>query len=120
MELRTVKLLLALGSFLFALLLIAFKYKKKNPQAVPFWISAKMLQAVGSFMLFLARGTSDSWAVLGNIALLLGCAYEAWTVLIISGQNIKREHHILTALALSPYAWQHRLWFPHINQALSS
>ena len=100
MELRTVKLLLALGSFLFALLLIAFKYKKKNPQAVPFWISAKMLQAVGSFMLFLARGTSDSWAVLGNIALLLGCAYEAWTVLIISGQNIKREHHILTALCI--------------------
>jgi len=51
MDLRTVMLMLAVGSFLFGLLLVIFKYHKKSPQEVPYWITAKMLQGGGSLML---------------------------------------------------------------------
>lgn len=52
MDLRTVILMLAIGSFLFGLLLIVFKHNKSNPQKVPYWITAKFLQSAGSLMLY--------------------------------------------------------------------
>ena len=86
MDLRTVMLMLAIGSFLFGLLLLVFKYIKNDPQEVPFWIMAKMLQTVGSLVLYSRTNTYDGLTALANIALLLGCAYEAWAVLALSGQ----------------------------------
>lgn len=53
MDLRTVILMLAVGSFIYALLLIVFKFNKSNPQEVPCWITAKILQGIGSLMLFI-------------------------------------------------------------------
>jgi len=100
MDLRTVMLMLAIGSFLFGLLLLVFKYIKNDPQEVPFWIMAKMLQAVGSLVLYSRTNTYDGLTALANIALLLGCAYEAWAVLALSGQLVKRWMHILTSVTI--------------------
>lgn len=66
MDLRTVMLMLAVGSFLFGLLLIGFKFKKNNPQKVPYWITAKFLQAAGSFMLYYRISSFDALTVLAN------------------------------------------------------
>jgi len=53
MDLRTVMLMLPLRSLLYVILLIIFKLNKDNPQEVPFWITAKMLQAAS--FLFITR-----------------------------------------------------------------
>ena len=74
MDLRTVMLMLAVGSFLFGLLLVIFKYHKKSPQEVPFWITAKMLQGAGSLMLYYRTSIFDGLTLLANIVLLSGCA----------------------------------------------
>lgn len=114
MDLRTVMLMMAIGSLLFGLLLIVFKYKKSNPQDVPYWITAKILQAAGSLMLYIRTNTFDGITLMGNVFLLLGCAYETWAVRILSGQQVKRLLHIIisavivfvssiAALLASPY-----------------
>ena len=100
MDIRTVMLMLAVGSFLFGLLLVMFKIKKNNPQQVPFWIVAKFLQAAGSLMLFYRTETFDVITMLANIVLLLGCSYEAWAVRIISGQTVKRKLHSLISIGI--------------------
>lgn len=88
MELATIMLMLAVGSFIFALLLVVLKFRNGNPQEVPYWIAAKLFQAAGSFMLYSSVGTFSALTVLGNIALLVGCAYEAWAVRILSGKTV--------------------------------
>jgi len=100
MDLRTVTLMLAIGSFLFGLLLMIFKLNKSNPQNVPFWIQAKMLQGTGSLMLYDKPGTFDDVTMLANVFLLLGCAYEAWAVRILSGQPVKKRLRILTSVGI--------------------
>lgn len=100
MELRTVMLMLAVGSFLFGLMLVVFKISQNNPQNVPFWITAKMLQAAGSLMLYYRTTSFDSLTLLANMVLLLGCAYEAWAVRTLSGQTVKRHVHLLVAVGI--------------------
>jgi diguanylate cyclase (GGDEF)-like protein/PAS domain S-box-containing protein len=100
MDLRTVMLMMAIGSFLFGLLLVVFKYKKNNPQEVPFWITAKLLQGAGSLMLFYRTSTFDGLTLLAYIVLLSGCSYEAWAVRILAGQHVKRKMHILTSAGI--------------------
>jgi diguanylate cyclase (GGDEF)-like protein/PAS domain S-box-containing protein len=100
-DLRTVVLMLAIGSFLFGILLVLFKYNNSNPQEVPYWITAKFLQAAGSMMLFYRIGTYDGFTVLANASLLLGCAYEAWAIRILSGQDVRRQLHILTSIGIT-------------------
>jgi diguanylate cyclase (GGDEF)-like protein/PAS domain S-box-containing protein len=93
-ELKTVMLLLAVGSFIFALLLVIFKVNNNNPKEVPYWITAKMLQAAGSFMLFLRTQEYDGLTVAANAVLLTGCAYEAWAVRFLAGKSIRHKTHI--------------------------
>ncbi|NLX71515.1 MAG: hypothetical protein GX024_11645 [Clostridiales bacterium] len=100
MDLRTVMLMLAVGSFLFGLLLVIFKYHKKSPQEVPYWITAKMLQGGGSLMLYHRTATFDSFTLLANVILLLSCAYEAWAIRILSGQRVNRQLPILTSAGI--------------------
>ncbi|HHW30741.1 MAG TPA: diguanylate cyclase [Clostridiaceae bacterium] len=100
MDLRTIILMLAIGSFLFGILLIIFKLNKNDPQEVPYWIQAKILQAVGSLLLYYRTNTYDSLTLLANIVLILGCAYEAWAVKILSGQLVKRQLHVLTSIGV--------------------
>jgi len=100
MDLKTVMLMLAIGSFLYGLLLVVFKYKKNNPQKVPFSITAKILQAVGSLILCYRTNNFDSLTFLANTVLLLGCAYETWAVRILSGRLVKRRLHILTSVGI--------------------
>jgi len=97
---KTVILMLAIGSFLYGLLLIIFKYKKDSPQDVPFWITTKLLQAAGSLLIYATTGQFDMLAHLGNIFLLLGCAYEAWAIRVLSGKNIKRWLHLTVSVAI--------------------
>ena len=73
-------LMLAIGSYLFGLLLIVFRIDKNSPQEVPFWITAKILQGTGTLMLYHRISAYDGLAMLANTVLLLGCAYEAWAV----------------------------------------
>lgn len=97
MDLRTVMLMLAMGSFLYGLLLAVFKLNKNNPQKVPFWGTAKILQGTGSLILYFRTHTFDGLTSLAFIILLLGCAYEAWAVRYLSGKLVRRWLHILTS-----------------------
>ena len=99
-DLRIIRLILAIGSFIYGMLLILFKFNKKSPQEVPFWIMAKILQGIGSLLLFYSTDILDAVTMLGSIILLLGCSYEAWAIRIISEQNVKRMFHIGTSLAI--------------------
>jgi len=99
-DLKTVMLMLAVGSFIFGLLLVIFKFNKNNPQKVPFWIAAKFLQAAGSLMLYYRAGIFDGLTMKANVVLLLGCAYEVWTVRFLLGQAVKRRLHILTSVGI--------------------
>ncbi|NLY42557.1 MAG: diguanylate cyclase [Clostridiaceae bacterium] len=92
--------MLAIGSFLFALLLIVFKFNNNNFQEVPFWITAKILQASGSLLLCFRINNYDSLTMIANIFLLLGCAYEAWAIRILSGKSVTRRIHILTSIGI--------------------
>lgn len=100
MDVKTVMLMLAVGSFLYGLLLIVFKYKKNNPQEVPFWIEAKILLAIGALMLYHRTSMYDALTLFANTLLLLGCAYEAWAVRILSGQNVTRRLHLFTSVGI--------------------
>jgi diguanylate cyclase (GGDEF)-like protein/PAS domain S-box-containing protein len=100
MDLRTVMLMLAVGSFLYGLLLVVFILKKNSPQKVPFWVSAKMLQAAGSLLLYFRTDIFDVLTVIANIVLLSGCAYEAWAVRILSGQSVNRRLHVSVSVAV--------------------
>ncbi len=100
MDLRTVMLMLSVGSFIFGLLLVILRFKKNNPQNVPFWIPAKMLQAAGSLLLYYRTSTFDGLTLLANTLLLLGCAYEAWAIRILSGQSVKRWLHLITTAGI--------------------
>ena len=97
MDLRTVMLMLAVGSFVFGLLLLILKFVGSNRQRVRFWIAAKFLQAAGSLLLYYRVGIFDSMTVLAHTALLLGCAYEAWAVRVLTGRPVDRRVHLLTS-----------------------
>ena len=97
MDLRTVMLMLAVGSFVFGLLLLILKFVGSNRQRVPFWIAAKFLQAAGSLLLYYRVGIFDSMTVLAHTALLLGCAYEAWAVRVLTGRPVDRRVHNLAS-----------------------
>jgi len=94
-------LMLAVGSTLFGLLLVIFKLDRNNPHHIPFWTFAKFLQAAGSFLMYLRPGTFDTLTVLACTALLLGCVYETWTILYLTGEKIvKRSVHVLTTAGI--------------------
>jgi diguanylate cyclase (GGDEF)-like protein/PAS domain S-box-containing protein len=98
MDLRTVLLMLTVGSFLFGLLLVRFKFDRENPREVPYWIAAKFLQATGSLLLYLGMG--GPLMLLAKTVLILGCAHETWAIAIISGKKIKRWLHAVVDLAI--------------------
>ncbi len=97
MDLGTVMLLLAVGSFAFGLLLVALRTNGQMPREVPFWILAKFGQAVGSLLLYLRTLTPGPLTVLAHLTLVLGCAYEAWAVGILSGREVPRRLHLRTS-----------------------
>jgi len=99
-DLKTVTLLLAMGSFLYGLLLAFFKLNRNNPQKVPFWGIAKILQGIGTLVLYLGTDTFDGLASLAFAFILLGCAYEAWAVLYLSGKLVRRRLHLLTSAGI--------------------
>ncbi|MGI6084952.1 MAG: GGDEF domain-containing protein [Acetivibrionales bacterium] len=51
-------------------------------------------------MLYFRTSTFDGLTILANTVLLLGCAYEAWAIRILSGQLVKRRLHILTSVGI--------------------
>lgn len=101
MDIATMMLMLAIGSFIFALLLVVLKFIGSNRQEVPFWIMAKIHQAIGSLVLFYRGSSYDAVAMLGNAALLIGLSYEAWTIRILAGKpaKLKRWFYFLIATA---------------------
>lgn len=102
MDTRTIILLLAIGSFLFFLLLLLDQFRKEPSQRIPYWAGAKLLQAVGSLILFL-RGLTPEFLTIAsaNNLLLLGCAYEAWAVCYLVGRPVGRLVHVPVALAIA-------------------
>jgi len=95
---RTVILLLAIGSFVFFGLLLIYQFRKEASRRTPFWAGAKLLQAVGSFLLFLRGPTPDFTTVAtANNLLLLGCAYEGWAVCYLIGRCVPRRVHMAVA-----------------------
>ena len=101
MDTRTIILLLAIGSFLFFLLLLLDQFRKAPAQRIPYWAGAKFLQAVGSLVLFVRGPTSEfATIVSANTLLLLGCAYEAWAVCYLVGHRVGRLVHVPVALAI--------------------
>jgi len=96
-DLKTLMLMLSVGSFIFGILLVIIKFNKHNIQQVPYWIAAKFLQGTGSFILYFRTTSFDFFTVLANTFLLLGCAYEAWAVRILCGYPVRRKLHMTTA-----------------------
>ena len=64
MDVATVMLMLAVGSFLFGLLLV---FNVNNRPGVPFWTLAKFSQAVGSLLLYQRVQTYDGLTVLAHV-----------------------------------------------------
>lgn len=100
MDLKTVMLLLAVGSYLLGLLLIFLRYKKSNPQKIPFWIEAKLLQGTGSLLLYFRTGVFDGLTLVANIMLLLGGAYEAWAVRVLCRKPVPPRFHLSLSAAI--------------------
>ncbi|WP_237266803.1 hypothetical protein [Thermoclostridium stercorarium] len=100
MDLGTVMLMLAVGSFLFGLLLSIFKFNNNRPEEIPYWIAAKILQAVGSLLLYYEADSVALLTILADILILAGCAYEIWAVRILMGHSVKPGSHISTAVAI--------------------
>lgn len=98
MDFKTEMCLLAVGSFVYAYVLLVFN-NKRNPQRVPFWNMVKIMQSAG-FLMLCFWSEHLGLIMLANILLLLGCAYEAWTVFILLGQNVKRRWHVITAIMI--------------------
>lgn len=97
----TLIFILSIGSYIFGILLFVFQYKTEKSRKIPFWVSAKLLQGTGSLILFL-RSTSPDFItlVLGNNLLLLGCAYETWSIFSLVGYPIGRRVHISVTLLI--------------------
>jgi diguanylate cyclase (GGDEF)-like protein/PAS domain S-box-containing protein len=100
MNTATVVLMLALGSFVYGLLLIALRFRGTSRHEVPFWIAAKFLQAAGSLMFFHRAAAFNGLTVIAKVTLLIGCAYEAWAVRILSGKDVGRRTHVLVSLGI--------------------
>lgn len=100
MELRTVMLMLAIGSYLLGFLLIIFRLNKNNPQNVPYWGLAKILQGTGSLLLFFWTEKYNYLTLLASLTLLIGYAFEAWTVIFLTGKSIKPKMQFLLIIGI--------------------
>lgn len=98
---RTIILLLAIGSFVFFCLLLIYECRKESSQRIPFWAGAKLLQAIGSFILFWRGPLPDFVTVAtANNLLLLGCAYEGWAIFYLVGRRVPRHVHLAAACGI--------------------
>lgn len=92
MNIQTAILALAVGNVLFGVMLALFQLSEPRSRKIPFWTTAKLLQGVGWLLLY-SRGTIPEYAsvVAGNLFLLCGFAYEAWTMYRLSGRDVSRR-----------------------------
>ncbi|MFP5240314.1 MAG: GGDEF domain-containing protein [Acidobacteriota bacterium] len=83
---------LAIGSYVFCLLLVIFQYGRPRSQTIPYLVTAKFLQGTGSLLLDrMGPGPDYLTVLIANSLLLAGCAYEAWAVLHITGSDAPRS-----------------------------
>ncbi|MBF0304003.1 MAG: diguanylate cyclase [Desulfamplus sp.] len=100
-DVRTIILMLAIGSFVFGLLLVIFQYHKESSEWIPIWIAAKFLQGLGSLILYFRVPSPEFMTVFtGNNLVLLGCAYEGWAVFYITGRVVNRRLQHCLALSI--------------------
>lgn len=98
MDIKTIILTLAIGSFVFGFLLMLFQIGKKQAERIPFWVTAKFMQGAGSLLLYYREATPEFVTlVVANSLLLCGCAYEAWAIFHITGRKVSRRIHLTTA-----------------------
>lgn len=101
MDIKTVILTLAIGSFVFGAILALFQYGKEPALRIPFWVTAKFMQGTGSMLLYFREIPPDFMTVLvANSLLLGGCAYEGWAIFHITGRRVSRPLHLGSALAI--------------------
>ncbi len=99
MDIKTVILTLAIGSFVFGAILALFQYGKEPALRIPFWVTAKFMQGAGSLLLYFRDTTPDFMSVLvANSLLLGGCAYESWAIFHITGRRVSRPLHVGSAV----------------------
>lgn len=96
MDINTVILALAIGSFVFGALLMLFQFRKEQSERIPFWVAAKFMQGTGSLLLYYRNDIP----MIANSLLLCGCAYEAWAIFYITGRNVSRRLHLITAACI--------------------
>lgn len=101
MDIKTVILTLAIGSFVFGTILALFQYGKESALRIPFWVTAKFMQGAGSLLLYFRDTTPDVLSILAANSLLIGgCAYEGWAVFHITGRRVSRSLHLGSASAI--------------------
>lgn len=101
MDVRTIILMLAIGSFVFGLLLVIFQYHKESSEWIPIWIAAKFLQGLGSLILYFRVPSPEFMTVFtANNLVLLGCAYEGWAVFYITGRVVNRRLQHCVAVSI--------------------
>lgn len=101
MDVKTVILTLAIGSFVFGTVLLLFQYGEEPSRRIPFWVPAKFMQGAGSLLLYAGDTMPEFMGVLAANSLLLGgCAYEGWAIVHITGRRVGRSLHIGVAAAI--------------------
>lgn len=101
MDIKTVILTLAIGSFVFGAILALFQYGKEPALRIPFWVTAKFMQGAGSLLLYFREITPDFITVLmANSLLIGGCAYEGWAIFHITGRRVSRHLHLGATAAI--------------------
>jgi len=88
-DIRTAILGLAVGNLVLGLMLQLFQFGPERPQRIPFLATGKLLQGFGWLLLY-ERGVLPDWLsfTVGNIALIVGTAYDTWAIYHISQRTV--------------------------------
>jgi len=100
-DIRTAILGLAVGNLIFGLILLLFQFGGKESQRIPYLAAGKLLQGAG-WLILVNSGALPDWLRLtvGNSVLIIGFAFDTWTMYWISQQPVSRTMWATSAAAV--------------------
>jgi PAS domain S-box-containing protein len=114
MDIKTMYLVVAIGYLIFGLVLFLFQRGEEPTRRIPYWAGAKLIQALGLFLMAEREVIPDLLSVaLANSLLLCGYAYEAFAMVWVSGRTLSRRFHLSMAAAIILVSFVF-LWLPPV------
>jgi PAS domain S-box-containing protein len=100
-DVRTAILGLAVGNLIFGLILLLFQAGGKESRRIPYLAAGKLLQGAG-WLLLVNSGALPDWLRLtvGNSVLIIGVAYDTWTMYWISQRPVSRTLRVYSVAAV--------------------